>query len=378
LKTIHLTAIISSVIIVAFVTFVIATQSKPESQPGVYDYITSDYMPDKNKSWGTDIIQNQTFHFVDENMSDTWHKPTSLVWYDTNFTFPNGIEFENTPGGEIFEAYVTFPNETIPYRMAVGLGNNTDHKAITVLSTHKDPQVGYAIYDKTVRLLVNWPKVHSLLLITGLNNIYKAGQPIDFQIEAKGFDIFNAGDTPDVQIIKQDGTISWENPKFDVNCCPAELFNYDRKFNLTALGGPVTIDKPDSYKLIVSYNRQELEKQFTIILDENTKTIYVTNSNFSINYNVTNAQMLGIKLDKQSKSLIVSLQTSGDGQLTIELPRELIDAKMYGNTDDQFIVLENGQEIRYKEIHKTIEDRTLSISFQQGVDKIEIIGVSPI
>src|SRR5437879_1519802 len=171
MKTLYLSAIISSAIIVAMVTFVIAISSKPESQSGVYDYIISDYIPNTNKSWGTDIIQNQTFHFVDENMSDTWHKPTSLVWYDTNFTFPNGLEFENTPGGGIFEAYVTFPNETVPYRMAVGgIGNNTDHKVMTVLSTHKDPQVGYAIYDKTIRLLVNWSKLHSSLVVTGLND----------------------------------------------------------------------------------------------------------------------------------------------------------------------------------------------------------------
>ncbi len=386
MKTLALTTIISAIIIgVIIILAVIPT--KP-TQPGVYDYVITDYTPDTNKTWGTNIIQNQTFHFVDENTSETSHKPTSLIWYDTNFTFPNGLEPEITPGGGIFEAYVTFPNETVPYRMAVGLGHNTDHKTITVLSIHKDPQVGYAIYGNTIRLLVNWPKVHSDLVIKGFNDTYKTSQLIDFQIEAKGFDYFDAGEIPDIMITKPDGTFSWENQKFDVSCCPAELGNYDRTFNFTSLGGPITIEKTGLYNLMISYNRQEIHKQFSVKEDEGVSFLKnsnlpvliagVVNSNLTVSYTVDGAKLSELKNNKQFGALEIYLQTTSDGILTIDLPRKLIDAKISSGEDDTFFVLADGQEILYTEMHKTANERILSIPFKNGVQKIEIIATQVI
>ena len=160
MKTLHLTAIISGVVLVV-IAILFITMQKPANPPGVYEYIVTDYTPDTNKTWGTDIIQNQTFHFDDYDMSASLPKPYWVDMYDTNFTFPNGLQASLTPGGAIFEAYVTFPNETVPYRMAVTLENNADNKVVTVLSTHKDPQAGYAIYGNTIRMLVNWTKMNS-------------------------------------------------------------------------------------------------------------------------------------------------------------------------------------------------------------------------
>ncbi|MGI0062246.1 MAG: PEFG-CTERM sorting domain-containing protein, partial [Nitrosotalea sp.] len=71
-------------------------------------------------------------------------------------------------------------------------------------------------------------------------------------------------------------------------------------------------------------------------------------------------------------SLVISLQTTGAGNMTITLPRTLVDAKT-GGVDDQFFVLEDGANIDFQE-SKTNADRTLLISFPDGTEKIEIIG----
>lgn len=373
-------------IIVSVVTFVTVIQPVPQSQPSTYYYIITDYHPSTNKTWGTDIVDNKIFHFADYNMSSTLPKPYWIEMYDTNFTFPNGLQVSNTPGGEIFEAYVTFPNETTPNRMSVGLGNYTHHKIVTILSTHKEPQAGYAIYNNTVRLLVNWPKIHPEIIINNFNQTYKTGQPIDFQIQVRGFDYFDGGEQPNISIEKPDGSLVWKSAdQYIVLCCPSELVNYDRTFNFTNLGGPVTIDKPGSYNLAVSYNGQKIQKQFIVV--QSVASIFdtgmflfsssVNNSNFTVNYNINQGQVSQIRLDKQSMSLEVLLQDTGKGILAINLPRALIDARS-ANMDDRFIVLEDGQEVEYKEMHKTMQDRTLSIPFQNGTEKIEIIGVYPI
>jgi predicted secreted protein with PEFG-CTERM motif len=101
--------------------------------------------------------------------------------------------------------------------------------------------------------------------------------------------------------------------------------------------------------------------------------IPVDGTNFSVSYTITSGRVTDIKGDTQSKSLIVSIQTTGDGVLTITLPRALIDAQVNG-TDDQFFVLNDGQEASFQEINKTSTDRTLSIPFTDGTQQIEIIG----
>ncbi len=73
-----------------------------------------------------------------------------------------------------------------------------------------------------------------------------------------------------------------------------------------------------------------------------------------------------------ANSLIIGISTTGDGQLTITLPRGLIDATI-GSEDDDFFVLVDGEEVDFEEI-ATSTDRTLTIQFPAGAEEIEIIG----
>lgn len=144
-------------------------------------------------------------------------------------------------------------------------------------------------------------------------------------------------------------------------------------------GSPVCVKPDTAQKLIQRGWAKEIVANTAIydagILPFSSK---VYNTNYTVNYNIMGGQISAIKLDSQSKALEISVQALGNGTITIDLPRALIDAKQYQNLDDKFIVLEDGQESSYEETHKTIADRTLSIPFQQGVNKITIIGVHPI
>lgn len=102
-------------------------------------------------------------------------------------------------------------------------------------------------------------------------------------------------------------------------------------------------------------------------------TMKVDGTDFSVKYSITNGKVLGMKVDTNSKSLIVSIQTTGDGVLTVTLPRGLIDAKT-GSTDAPFVVMNDGQESNFDETTTTTTDRTLSIPFTNGTTQVEIIG----
>lgn len=104
-------------------------------------------------------------------------------------------------------------------------------------------------------------------------------------------------------------------------------------------------------------------------------TIMVDGTNSSLTYTITNGKVLDVKADANSKSLIVTIQTTGDGVLTITMPRAVIDAKKTDGTDDTYFVLNDGQENdQFQETHTTTTDRTIQIPFTDGTSQIEIIG----
>jgi predicted secreted protein with PEFG-CTERM motif len=101
-------------------------------------------------------------------------------------------------------------------------------------------------------------------------------------------------------------------------------------------------------------------------------TMPVDNTQLSVQYSITNGKVTDIKANVQSKSIIVSMNSTGDGVLTITLPRALIDSQN-GGQDAQWVVLNDGQQSTYTET-TTPTARTLTIPFTYGTSEIEIIG----
>ena len=103
-------------------------------------------------------------------------------------------------------------------------------------------------------------------------------------------------------------------------------------------------------------------------------TIPVDGTQYSVTYTITNGKVLDIKADQPHTSLIVSIQTTGDGVLTITLPRALIDSKNSDGTDKPYVVSNDGQIAPFNETGTTGSDRTLVIPFKNGTQTIEIMG----
>jgi len=101
-------------------------------------------------------------------------------------------------------------------------------------------------------------------------------------------------------------------------------------------------------------------------------TVSVSGSTDLIGYEITGGKLLGIVTDFDANSLIISIDATDDGSLTLTIPRSVLDATINGE-DDDFFVLVDGEEVDFDET-TTSTDRTLTIAFPAGAEEIEIIG----
>ena len=101
-------------------------------------------------------------------------------------------------------------------------------------------------------------------------------------------------------------------------------------------------------------------------------TVTVQDSADLISYEITNAKLINVIPDLDAVSLLIYIQTTDDGSITLTIPRSVLDATI-NNGDDEFFVLVDGEEVDFEEI-TTDTDRRLTIGFSAGTEQIEIIG----
>ena len=95
--------------------------------------------------------------------------------------------------------------------------------------------------------------------------------------------------------------------------------------------------------------------------------------NYAISYTTTGMQVNSLTGDIDIISIIFGVTvTEPTGDITIEIPRNIFDAKM-NNEDDEFFILADGDEIQFEE-EKVDNNRIISISVMQGTEEIEIFG----
>ena len=96
-----------------------------------------------------------------------------------------------------------------------------------------------------------------------------------------------------------------------------------------------------------------------------------------IKYIMNTGKVLGVVLDKSRATLDVilsSTSSSDNGNLTIQIPRDVVDNKKEGNADAPFRVHVDGKDATFKETTNTKTARTLSIQFNKDAKVIDIIG----
>jgi len=153
--------------------------------------------------------------------------------------------------------------------------------------------------------------------------------------------------------------------------------NFATTFNT---GGPLW-QKDGNYVVRALYAKTTIETSFDFYskqaLIETTDIFEVdagSYGTFDIDYTVRGATIKNMVVDSEIFALIVILETDDDGAITLELPRDSIDATKTDDQDDSFIILIDGIEVPYREISTNADSRTITIEFEEGDSDIEIIG----
>ena len=179
-------------------------------------------------------------------------------------------------------------------------------------------------------------------------------------IDGFGFDILYISDSNE---IKKETIYEKDNVgKIEHNFEPKDDF----ELNLFPKENPIM------EMLSIEKDFEKKEKISKSDIRQKSYSLSLNSKTHHIRYKIENAIIEKIILDIEASSLIIAINSTNDGILTIELPRKLIDSKE-GRADDAFFVLVDGEEMEFKEKTEEVV-RILTIQFPEGTEEIEIIG----
>ena len=104
-------------------------------------------------------------------------------------------------------------------------------------------------------------------------------------------------------------------------------------------------------------------------VEEENITVSVDGEIFSVKYSIENGTVTAAYIDIETKSLIIVIDSSDDGVITLTLPNSLITSDEYG-----YFILVDGEEADNYDESNTSSSTTLIIPFGAGTEEIEIIG----
>ena len=100
-----------------------------------------------------------------------------------------------------------------------------------------------------------------------------------------------------------------------------------------------------------------------------------TGKTFPIKYSIKGGKLVGMLADKDRTTQVLVLDPGKNGgNMTIELPRSVIDSKGASNADTKYQIKIDGKGVDYKEVANNVNARILSIGFSKDNRFMEIIG----
>jgi len=95
---------------------------------------------------------------------------------------------------------------------------------------------------------------------------------------------------------------------------------------------------------------------------------------FDVEYTIKGGTIKNMIVDPEIFAIIVQIESTDEGTISLDLPREFIGAEKQDGKDDTFIILIDGIEVVYQESVVHSDSRVITINFEEGDSDIEIIG----
>src|SRR5829696_5226058 len=139
-------------------------------------------------------------------------------------------------------------------------------------------------------------------------------------------------------------------------------------------GGPTVITEDNATEATATGGDTPNATGPTTVTASNTFDLTIDDQTYPLMYNITGGEVSSITADRAQSTLLINIASREDGTLTIELPRNVIDSKAQGNTDEEYAVFVDDQPNDFDETTNNNEARVLEIGFDNGAEQIEIAG----
>jgi len=218
------------------------------------------------------------------------------------------------------------------------------------------------------------------IVVTTDKTSYAAGETIVITGEVR--DLYSG--TPVGLIVKNDLAIVAINQltvgadkKFSTEITAGGTMNVEGTYTVEVTYGTANRVATTSFE----FGGVPVETETPVPIDDSMVTdtmVKMGDGNDSIGYEITGGNIVSIMPDVDedgnviSPTLIITIDATDNGSLTLTIPRSVLDATINGE-DDDFFVLVDGEEMDFTE-DVSSTDRTLTIAFQAGDEVIEIIG----
>ena len=193
------------------------------------------------------------------------------------------------------------------------------------------------------------------VVISGKVNTVIAGIPVTLQI-------FNEGNLVDIAQI----TVAEDGSYSHTIIAQGPLWAKEGEYTVRASFG--------------SGNIAETQFNFSLKTGVSTTDTFEVDAGsqgtFDVEYSIEGGTVKNMIVDKDIFALIVTVDSTDKGSISLKIPRDALDAKKQDNTDDIFIIIIDGIEAPYQETITDSGSRVITINFEQGDSDIEIIGTT--
>lgn len=142
--------------------------------------------------------------------------------------------------------------------------------------------------------------------------------------------------------------------------------------------------KQGEYRIQVHYSvNSEAETTFMLATASSNEESAVyevgagSSGTFDVPYTIVGGTLGSMRINPDSLGMSVFIAADkGGGSVTLELPRQYIDARTEGceGSDEQYIMLVDGAQTPYEKVNAMSDARTVRVAFGEGSEHIEIIG----
>lgn len=192
------------------------------------------------------------------------------------------------------------------------------------------------------------------IVISGKVQTVVGGTPVTLQVFTEG----NLVDIAQITVA-QDGTYS------HTVLAEGPLWNNAGDYLVRVLYGDGNIAESE-----FSYSPESE----SVVTTTNFEVDAGSHGTFDVEYTIKGGTVENMVVDSDMFALIVQVDSTDEGVVTLDLPREFIGAEKQDGKDDTFIILIDGVEVAYQESVVLSDSRVITINFEQGDSDIEIIG----